>query len=78
MPIFEYHCPECGTDCEVFIRGGESPACPTCSSTQLEKLMSAPAGHVAGGSRSLPMLGSSCPPSSAPPCHPGCCRIPQS
>jgi len=76
MPIFEYHCVECGADCELFIRGGEVPTCPACAATALEKLISAPAGHVAGGTRSLPVMGS-CPPPDAPPCRPGCCRIPQ-
>ncbi|WP_437187365.1 FmdB family zinc ribbon protein [Planctomicrobium sp. SH668] len=76
MPIFEYRCSECGTDSEVFVRGQETPVCSACSGTRLEKLMSAPAGHVAGGDRGLPVMGS-CPPSNAPPCMPGCCRIPQ-
>ncbi len=75
MPIFEYHCPDCGGDCEIFLRGGEEPACPTCRSQRLEKLMSAPAGHM-GSSRSLPITGSSCPPPQSGPCGPGCCRLP--
>jgi putative FmdB family regulatory protein len=75
MPTFEYYCQECQSEVEVFVRGQEVPLCPSCQSKQLEKLISAPAGRVAGGS--LPMMGESCPPSDAPPCNPHCCRLPQ-
>jgi putative FmdB family regulatory protein len=74
MPIFEFHCANCHTEFEELIRGSEQPHCPNCSSTKLEKLMSAPAGHVAGN---LPMAPAGCPPMDAPPCHPHCCRLPQ-
>ncbi|MBX3103327.1 MAG: zinc ribbon domain-containing protein [Bacteroidetes bacterium] len=74
MPIFEFHCSECDAEFEELVRGAEQPHCPRCSGTKLEKLMSAPAGHVAGN---LPMAGSGCPPMDAPPCHPHCCRLPQ-
>lgn len=73
MPIFEYRCEQCDHDFEVLVRAGETPACPTCTSQKLEKLLSAPAAHVHG---MLPMS-SACPPSNAPPCSPTCCRLPQ-
>ncbi|WP_437204352.1 FmdB family zinc ribbon protein [Planctomicrobium sp. SH664] len=76
MPIYEYRCTQCGSESEIFVRAQASPECPNCSSQKLEKLMSAPAGHVAGN-RSLPISGGACPPMNAPLCHPNCCRAPQ-
>ncbi|WP_145199587.1 FmdB family zinc ribbon protein [Thalassoglobus polymorphus] len=74
MPTFEYHCQKCEQEVEVFVRGQEKPVCPSCQSQKLEKLISAPAGRVSGGS--LPVMGEACPPSDAPPCNPNCCRLP--
>ncbi|MCA9090794.1 MAG: zinc ribbon domain-containing protein [Planctomycetaceae bacterium] len=74
MPIFEYRCSDCGAEFEELVRAGEQPPCPRCASKKLEKLMSAPAGHVAG---TLPIMGPGCPPVDAPPCSPSCCRLPQ-
>jgi len=73
MPIFEYRCRECGYQFEMLVRGETRAACPECAATETEKLFSAPAAHVQG-SRSLPVM-PSCPPSDAPPCGPGCCRL---
>ncbi|WP_437192010.1 FmdB family zinc ribbon protein [Planctomicrobium sp. SH527] len=77
MPVFDFRCEDCGAISEVFVRGGQAPVCEQCQSERLEKMMSAPAGHVAGGARSLPVMGGSCPPMGAPPCNPHCCRLPQ-
>ena len=76
MPIFDYHCTTCDREVEVFIRGNERARCPECESEKLQRLMSVPAGHVAG-SKSLPVVGPGCPPADAPPCGTGCCRLPQ-
>jgi putative FmdB family regulatory protein len=77
MPLFDFQCESCETTFEFFVRAGEKPSCPQCHGDHLQKLMSAPAGHVVGGtSRGLP-IASSCPPRDAPPCHPHCCRIQQ-
>ncbi|MDA0587961.1 MAG: zinc ribbon domain-containing protein [Planctomycetota bacterium] len=74
MPIFEYQCEECSTEFELLVRSGESPECPSCGTSRLNKLFSAPAAPVIRGA-SLPMAGG-CPPSDAPPCRPNCCRLP--
>lgn len=73
MPIFEYQCPQCDHRFEALIRGEEPADCPECGSMKSERLFSAPAAHVRGGR--LP-IASSCPPAEAPPCGPGCCRLP--
>ncbi|WP_146507262.1 FmdB family zinc ribbon protein [Thalassoglobus neptunius] len=75
MPTFEYHCRQCDREIEILVRSNEEPVCPTCNSKKLERLMSAPAGRAS--SNSFPVLGDSCPPPEAGPCHPNCCRLPQ-
>ena len=42
MPIFEYRCEECEHEFELLVRGEMTPACPSCESTNLEKLLSLP------------------------------------
>lgn len=58
MPLYEYHCDACDANVELLIRSAnEKPVCPKCESTKLTKLLSVPAGHVAGSSSSsLPMM----------------------
>jgi len=55
MPIYEYRCKECGKVFELFHKGletGEVSVCPDCGSKRLEKLVSAPAAVIIGGSHS--------------------------
>lgn len=50
MPIYEYRCQNCGKRVEILLHtGGETPRCPNCGSTLLEKLFSAP--YVMSGQR---------------------------
>lgn len=44
MPIYEYRCPQCGRVIEILERGTKDvvPACPDCSNTNLERLISTP------------------------------------
>jgi putative FmdB family regulatory protein len=74
MPLFEFFCEDCNREFELLVALKERPTCPQCGSKKLEKLMSAAAGRVPGA-RSLPIAGD-CPPPSAGPCSPGCCRLP--
>ena len=41
MPLFEYECRACGRQFEYLTRAGQSPACPSCASAELEKRLSA-------------------------------------
>lgn len=43
MPIYEYQCRGCGHQFEALVRKSDTPACPSCSSTELERLLSLPA-----------------------------------
>ncbi|MFK7819240.1 MAG: zinc ribbon domain-containing protein [Planctomycetaceae bacterium] len=74
MPIFEYSCKKCDSEFELLVRGSEKAKCPDCNSGSLEKLISAAAGRVSGGQLPITSPGA-CPPSDAPPCNPGCCRL---
>lgn len=48
MPLFEYSCRGCGRQFEQLVRTGDTPACPTCASQDLEKLLSIAAVKTEG------------------------------
>lgn len=43
MPIYEYKCRGCGIEFEELVKLGETPDCPSCGVSDLEKLVSLPA-----------------------------------
>jgi putative FmdB family regulatory protein len=43
MPIYEYTCQSCGSQFELLVRSKKAPACPSCNSKQLERMISLPA-----------------------------------
>lgn len=71
MPLYEYQCQKCEHTFEALVFNGEAVECPECQAEKVERLLSVPAKPRESGS--LPM---SCNPK-APPCGPGCCRLPQ-
>lgn len=48
MPIYEYACKSCGREFETLVRPGDTPACPACAATDLERQLSLPAVHSSG------------------------------
>jgi putative FmdB family regulatory protein len=40
MPIYEYECRECGHRFEAIVRVTDSPNCPSCDGTALDRLIS--------------------------------------
>jgi putative FmdB family regulatory protein len=40
MPIYEYTCLQCGHPFEQLVRKGDVPACPSCNSENLERMLS--------------------------------------
>lgn len=67
MPIFEFHCPDCGADFEKLVFGSDpNVECPQCHQTNCEKLMSACNAKV--GSRLTATSGGSCSGCSATSC----------
>lgn len=71
MPLYEYRCCGCDAEFELLILGETVPACPTCSSDELDRLLSVPS--VRSGSSSLDRP--ACPPPETGPCGPACCRM---
>ena len=61
MPLYEFVCQDCNREQELLVRGEEIPACESCGSQQLTKLLSAPVAHSTGpssaGSQSFPTGG---------------------
>ncbi|MCB1152103.1 MAG: zinc ribbon domain-containing protein [Deltaproteobacteria bacterium] len=50
MPIYEYECNDCSTQYEkrVSINAKEAPACPSCESKNVRKLISLSSFHLKG------------------------------
>jgi putative FmdB family regulatory protein len=50
MPIYEFHCDDCGKDSEVLVRSSkwEGTPCPQCGSKKLAKKFSTFASSTAG------------------------------
>jgi putative FmdB family regulatory protein len=40
MPLYEYRCADCRSQFELLIRGSAVPACPSCGSKALERILS--------------------------------------
>ena len=40
MPLHEFECRACGSCFELLVRGADTPACPSCLSPDLERLVS--------------------------------------
>lgn len=40
MPLFEYRCKTCDAKFELLVMGSTTPACPSCNSKKLEKMLS--------------------------------------
>ncbi len=60
MPLYEYACRSCGHQFEYLTRADRSPACPSCSSTELEKQLSVfavSAGSSPAAQRDMPAAG---------------------
>ena len=49
MPLYAYHCDSCETEFETLVRSSEVPACPSCESTDLTRLLSLIARPNRGG-----------------------------
>lgn len=49
MPIYAYHCRECGESFQTLVRSGETAVCPSCESEQLDQQLSLIASPNKGG-----------------------------
>jgi putative FmdB family regulatory protein len=61
MPLFEYACRSCGQKFEFLTRAGQTPACPSCASVELEKQLSVFAvGAPSSAATTLPSSAGAC------------------
>lgn len=75
MPIFDYHCSDCGAKYEVFHKVREKTEdvlCPECGSTNYKKQMSIPAVSMESTSASA---GPSCESGGSCGCSSGMCGL---
>lgn len=69
MPIYEYHCDDCGNEFEQLVRrsgGHDQVSCPSCGDQHLSLKLSTFAAHANGRAEAAPM----------PSCPGGMCRTP--
>ena len=74
MPLFEYACKDCDHQFEALVRASETPACPSCHGTTLERRLSVFAAHT-GGSAAETMPSSGGCGHCGDPRGPGACSI---
>ena len=48
MPLYEYACKACANQFEALVRASDTPACPACHSTTIERKLSVFAAHTGG------------------------------
>lgn len=58
MPIYEYHCPQCGADFEKLVSRETVVACPTCDNPEVTRTMSA--FGLKTGTAFVPSTGGGC------------------
>jgi putative FmdB family regulatory protein len=39
MPFFNFHCPDCDATVELLVSASDTPSCPTCGASRIEKLL---------------------------------------
>ena len=77
MPLFEYACKACDRQFEFLVRGSDTPECPSCKGTALERRQSTFAARTAsapGGATQVSMGGGGCG-ACGDPCGPGACSM---
>jgi putative FmdB family regulatory protein len=75
MPLFEYACKGCDSRFELLVRGSDTPECPSCHGTDLQRQLSVFAAHTNGGSSTSAMSAVGACGSCGDPRGPGSCAI---
>ncbi len=71
MPLYEYDCRGWRTHIEVLVRGGQTPECPSCHGTDLERALSTFAVNAPSARATAPMPCGRC----GDPRGPGACSL---
>ena len=72
MPLYEFQCKGCGHEFEDLVLGSARPACPSCNSRQLERLLSV---FAVSASADDPMPAAGACGSGGDPRGPGACSM---
>jgi len=75
MPLYEYACKTCANQFEALVRSSETPACPACHGTALERRQSVFAAHTGAGGAQMRMTSPGPCGSCGDPRGPGACSI---
>jgi putative FmdB family regulatory protein len=75
MPLYEYACRQCDREFEALVRSSETPECPACHSTDLQRLLSVFAAHTEGASASGAMPEAGACGRCGDPRGPGACSM---
>lgn len=75
MPLFEYACKACDREFEALVRGGETPECPSCHGTDLQRRLSVFAAHTTGGASTAQMQAAGACGACGDPRGPGACSL---
>ena len=75
MPLFEYACKEWDKEFELLVRGRETPECPACHSTELQRRLSVFAAQTNGGSSTNAMPAMGACGTCGDPRGPGSCSV---
>lgn len=77
MPLYEYACKECAHEFEALVHASETPECPACHATALDRRLSVFAAHTngAGSGASERMMGTGACGSCGDPRGPGACSM---
>ena len=75
MPLFEYACKECEQQFELLVRGTETPECPSCRGTSLERRQSVFAARTGGAASTVAEVPMGACGSCGDPRGPGACSL---
>jgi putative FmdB family regulatory protein len=73
MPLYEYVCQGCAREFELLVRSSQTPECPACHGTALDRKFSVFAART-GGQEPRPMAAGPCG-SCGDPRGPGACSM---
>ena len=77
MPLFEYACKSCAREFEALVRAHDTPECPSCHGTDLQRRLSVFAAHTSGGGTAVRdiMAGPGACGTCGDPRGPGACSL---
>lgn len=75
MPLFEYACKDCDKQFEILVRAHDTPECPSCHGSHLERRLSTFAARTAGGSATAAMPATGGCGACGDPRGPGACSM---